>query len=98
MWFYEFADRNAPLDIPFPKGFQAGAWHAGDIQYLLALSDAMIGYWTNFAHRSDPNGDGLPEWPKFTTPDTVQSLAPNAIRQVDYAHEHRLAFWEQLGV
>ena len=110
LWFYEFADRNAPLDIPFPKGFQAGAWHAGDVQYLfrtgktemtkdqVALSDTMIGYWTNFAHRSDPNGEGLPDWPKFTTPDTVQSLAPNAIRQVDYAQEHRLAFWEQLGV
>ncbi|MEU4604266.1 carboxylesterase family protein [Kribbella sp. NPDC023972] len=109
LWFYEFADRNAPLDIPFPKGFQAGAWHAGDVQYLfpsgttgmtqdqLALSDAMIGYWTNFAHRSDPNGDGLPAWPKFTTPDTVQSLAPTAIRPVDYEKEHRLAFWKALG-
>jgi para-nitrobenzyl esterase len=109
LWFYEFADRHAPLDIPFPKGFQAGAWHAGDVQYLfpsgptgmtkdqLALSDAMIGYWTNFAHRSDPNGDALPAWPKFTTPETVQSLAPNAIRPVDYEKEHRLAFWRALG-
>jgi para-nitrobenzyl esterase len=110
LWFYEFADRDAPLDIPFPPGFQPGAWHAGDVQYVfrtdkfvmtaeqLALSDTMIRYWTTFAHHGDPNGAGLPEWPRFTTPDTVLSLAPDAIQPVDYAQEHRLAFWTAVGV
>ena len=110
VWFYEFADRHAPLDIPFPQGFRPGAWPAGDVQYLfrtdknamtdeqLGLSDTMIRYWATFAHHSDFNAAGLPDWPKFTTPDTVLSLAPNAIHPVDYATEHRLAFWDQLGV
>jgi para-nitrobenzyl esterase len=110
LWFYEFADRDAPLDIPFPPGFQPGAWHAGDVQYLfrtdendmteaqLALSDTMIRYWTTFARHGDPNVAGLPDWPRFTTPGTVLSLAPNAIRPVDYAREHRLAFWTAVGV
>ena len=112
---YEFADRHAPMYLPFPKDLPPGAFHAAEVPYLFndhkfddaatpaqqRLSDQMIHHWANFAHTGDPNGDGLPNWSPFDHTEPVphvQTLAPgtDGIGAVDYANEHRLAFWASL--
>ena len=82
-----------------------GARHAGEIEYVFGqldtvkgvtwepsdrkLSDAMMTYWSNFARTGDPNGAGLPAWPKYTPPDNPVLHLDETIRSAPDANRAR---------
>ncbi len=66
------------------------AFHSDDIEYVFGtldtrpgwavspadrkMSDQMMTYWSNFAKNGDPNGAGLPNWPKYDSQDSLIHL------------------------
>ncbi|PYP76909.1 MAG: hypothetical protein DMD35_16990 [Gemmatimonadetes bacterium] len=67
--------------IPWPDKPQFGAFHTSEVPYVFGtldklqrpwtdvdrkLSATMMTYWTNFATSGDPNGFGVPTWPRFS--------------------------------
>ena len=101
---------------PSPSFQDYGAAHAYEIVYVLnteqimrerggtdaqiALSNAMIHYWTQFARTGDPNpADGTqPFWPGFTTADDTEFLelvapTPQSLASDAFSARHHCDFW-----
>ena len=70
-------------------------WTAGD----RVLADRMSRYWMNFAKRGDPNGPGLPSWPRFTRRDgqALRLEAPSTVGDFPVSNGMRAidAFYSQ---
>lgn len=92
---YLYVFSYAPL-LP-GVGRSLGAYHAGEIAYAFkrggetwgeedtTLANVIHSFWVNFAKHGDPNGEGLPEWPRYETEsDMAMDLNPDSAAHSRY--------------
>lgn len=86
-----------------------GAFHAAEISFVfnshlpglkvtegdLALTDAMVAYWTNFARTGNPNGTGVPEWPAYSLERDVWLDLNHSIRVIEGLRARKLDILEE---
>jgi len=83
--FYYYFDQHPEYSEGSPQAGR-GSPHGQDVAYVfqhlnpsnpqitktdLEISEAMATYWTNFAKRGDPSGEGVPVWPAFSDANPV---------------------------
>jgi para-nitrobenzyl esterase len=108
---YTFTYPDAAFILPEPR--QLGAFHAAELQFVfhapmnwfkrrfsgeeLALANAMMDYWSQFAHTGNPNKDGLQPWPLFFD-GNKQMVFDRQLSLSSTFKQEACAFWRHLGI
>lgn len=85
---------------PGVGGERLGAYHGAELPYVfnthdnwlsgdetdVALTETVMGYWVNFAKTGNPNGAGLPEWPRYHASARAALELGDAVRTTDAPH------------
>jgi para-nitrobenzyl esterase len=58
------------------------------------LSNIVQGYWINFAKTGDPNGAGLPQWPRFDLSSQEVQVLDTTVRTEPAGMSERCAYWD----
>jgi len=80
LWHAAAGNVTYQYEFEQPPPGQPTTAHASELNFLFGtwppgvhlsaadekVSDQMRGYWANFARTGDPNGEGLPVWPKYS--------------------------------
>lgn len=97
---------DQPIEAPWlPADMVRGAPHGADVAYIFGelsntakpedkkLSDTMIAFWTNFAKTGNPNGEGLPYWPKYDENGKTVMHFRNGTELTGRPDKERIDFW-----
>ena len=104
---YAYMFTHPPADRPPPAN--EFACHSCEIRYVfhsgedspagVGLADTMAGYWAAFAHAGDPNGEGRPAWPLYSTgySDALQQLGTERVGPLHDLKVAECDFWDSVA-
>ena len=111
LYAYTFTYPDAAFILPERR--KLGAFHAAELQFVfhspmgwfqrnfsgdeLALTNAMMDYWSQFAHTGNPNKEGLQVWPQFSD-EKKQIMLDRQISVSNTVKQENCAFWRDLNI